>query len=47
MAHNGESVLKHPDTYVAVDDVTVKALASVGVSTKGAVLPGSMDGPPG
>ena len=47
MAHSGESVLKHPDTYVVDDDVLVRAVASVGIETRGAVLPGSMDGPPG
>lgn len=47
VAHNGESVLKHPDTYVVDEVVLVRAVASVGVETKAAVLPGSIDGPPG
>lgn len=47
VAHNGESVLKQPDTYIFDDVVLVRAVASVGVETKAAVLPGSMDGPPG
>ncbi len=47
VAHAGESVLKQPDTYIVDDVVSVKAVANVGVWTKAAVLPGSMDGPPG